>query len=169
MAQWLISRLGDGGEQDFLLADVYARRWAASTTPVELSANCRRGQGVDFDNLDAAFAEFAYAVAGRELEQQGLVACNQALDLKKHAADVLDSRGLIDFQTPGRFKDALADYDAALDENSRMNSSRYRARRREAFVLGGQGRRAEGHRRPRNYARCHRRAGNGTSRRGAVD
>ena len=59
--------------------------------------------------------------AGGDL-QLGLKDCNEALRLRPGFADALDSRGLI-YLKLGRNEDAVVDYSAALETNSRQVSS----------------------------------------------
>lgn len=52
------------------------------------------------------------AINGQEL-QEALADCDQALRIRPNSANVLDSRGLVNYKL-GNFDAALADYDAAL-------------------------------------------------------
>ena len=78
-------------------------------------------------SIDGAAADNAQcwlrAIAGREMEQ-ALGFCNKALERKPRIADFHDSRALI-YLKLGRFQDALDDFNAALDENSNLASSRF--------------------------------------------
>ncbi|MEG3146444.1 aspartyl protease family protein [Sphingomonas sp. RT2P30] len=63
------------------------------------------------------------AEAGRELDK-ALDDCNAALRLRPGAADILDSRGLVQLRL-GNLDRAIADYDAALARNPDMAWSHY--------------------------------------------
>jgi tetratricopeptide (TPR) repeat protein/predicted aspartyl protease len=70
---------------------------------------------------------YTRAVANRDL-QEALDDCNRALDLRPNLAPedpfIADSRGLV-YLRLGRLKDAIRDYDAALESNPRMPTSLY--------------------------------------------
>jgi tetratricopeptide (TPR) repeat protein len=54
----------------------------------------------------------------------GLQACDIALQLNPGDANTLDGRGFVNFRL-GRFATAVADYDAALQQNPRLPGSLY--------------------------------------------
>jgi tetratricopeptide (TPR) repeat protein len=85
------------------------------------------GDEIQHISVDSAAADniqcWLRAIAGRELEQ-ALDFCNKALERKPHIAHFHDSRGLVYFKL-GRFQDALGDYNAALDENGNIATSRF--------------------------------------------
>ncbi|MBV9992741.1 MAG: tetratricopeptide repeat protein [Alphaproteobacteria bacterium] len=61
--------------------------------------------------------------AGKDMEQ-GLDACNRSVDRKPHVAETYELRGTIYFKL-GRYRQALADFDAALDRKSSLDGSRF--------------------------------------------
>jgi tetratricopeptide (TPR) repeat protein len=64
---------------------------------------------------------WARAVAGLDLDI-ALAQCNEALTLHPNLDEVLDSRGFV-YLRLRRYRDAIADYDAALKQNPRSPSS----------------------------------------------
>jgi tetratricopeptide (TPR) repeat protein len=120
MVGWLIDRIGGGQDLDEIQAGIYAQMGRFDDAR-KVADEMQHGPSDEVDKFNEQC--WIRAVAGRELEQ-GLAACNKALDLKKHTADVLASRALVYFKL-GRFQDALADYDTVLDEDSHENSARY--------------------------------------------
>ncbi len=63
------------------------------------------------------------AMLGKELEK-ALADCDASLELKPHAAEVLDSRGLV-YLRLGNYDKSIADYKAALRRSPREASSLY--------------------------------------------
>ncbi|HEY3776455.1 MAG TPA: tetratricopeptide repeat protein [Rhizomicrobium sp.] len=63
------------------------------------------------------------AIAGKDLDL-ALADCNVALKNDPHNADVLDSRGLVEFEL-GKLNEAASDFQSALDREPHLESSLY--------------------------------------------
>lgn len=82
---------------------------------------------------------WARAVQGRDLDA-ALADCNRALNLAPNEAAILDSRGFVHFRA-GRYPDAIADYDLAieLDPDDAASSLYVRGLARRAMGRAGDG------------------------------
>ena len=71
--------------------------------------------------------------------QAALKDCNEALRLRPNFVDALDSRGLVNLKS-GQTKNAIADFDAALQDQSAIDLVAVRPRpRQEAQRLDSEG------------------------------
>ena len=146
----IIGLLGDATANRGLLALAYLARGTAhmrSGDRARAESDYREAIRLDSIPLEGGQQEvalyndrcWARAVAMIDLEA-ALADCNEALRLMPEYAAALDSRAFIHLRS-GRFRDAIADYDAALEANPRDHYSLYGrgiAKLRVGDTQGGQ-------------------------------